>query len=276
MEDKTKEIEEIKADLLGKNRYTFDDYRKLMYLLRAPGGCPWDRAQTHESIRENFIEETYEVIEAIDKGDKKLLCEELGDVLMQVLFHIEMAEEDGDFTLEDVTTGSVQKLIYRHPHIFADGNAKTADEVLATWDTLKAAEKHRKTVASSMESVPRQLPALMRAAKVGKKAAKVGFDFANAADAAQKIAEETGEVLSAPPEKLEEEVGDLLFAAVNVSRLLGVSPEAALQRATDKFIARFSEVEAAVAADGYDMKSLSLAQLDAYWDAIKAKNSENH
>ncbi|MBQ7661097.1 MAG: nucleoside triphosphate pyrophosphohydrolase [Clostridia bacterium] len=276
MEEKIKEIEKIKADLLSKNRYTFDDYRKLMYILRAPGGCPWDRAQTHESIRENFIEETYEVVEAIDNGDRGLLCEELGDVLMQVLLHTEMAEEDGDFTLEDVVTGSVQKLIYRHPHVFADGSAKTSAEVLATWDTLKAAEKHRDTVADGMRSVPKQLPALMRAAKVGKKAAKVGFDFPSAAEAAKKIEEETGEVLTATADTLTEEVGDLLFAAVNVARLLGVSPEEALNRATDKFISRFAAVEAAVTADGLEMKSLPLDTLDAYWDAVKAKNSENN
>ena len=257
-----------------KEKYDFDDLCAVMKILRGEGGCPWDREQTHESIRKNFIEETYEVAEAIDTKDRKLLCEELGDVLLQVVFHTQIETEIGGFDIEDVTTGIVKKLIYRHPHIFGDVAAETADKVLENWDALKAKEKHRETVTDSMRSVARPLPALMRADKVGKRAAKVGFDFATAADAAKKIAEETEEALAADEASRAE--GDLLFAAVNVARKLGVDPEKALSDATDKFINRFSGVEEAVLADGKRMEELPLAALDAYWDAQKrAKHSEN-
>ncbi len=259
-----------------KDKYNFDDLCAVMKILRGEGGCPWDREQTHESIRKNFIEETYEVAEAIDTKDKKLLCEELGDVLLQVVFHTEMETEVGGFDIGDVTTGIVKKLIYRHPHIFGDVSAETTDKVLENWDALKAKEKHRETVTDSMRSVARPLPALMRAEKVGKRAAKVGFDFATAADAAKKIAEETEEALAADEATRAEEVGDLLFAAVNVARKLGVDPEKALSDATDKFIDRFAGVEEAVLADGKHMEELPLSVLDTYWDAQKrAKHGEN-
>lgn len=261
--------EDIKKALLQKDRYDFDDYLALMRVLRAPDGCPWDREQTHESIRKNLIEETYEVVEAIDTGDRTLLCEELGDVLMQVIFHTQIEEDAGSFTMEDVITGSVQKLIYRHPHVFADTVADTSDKVLENWDALKATEKHRETVTDALRSVPRPLPALMRAEKVGKKAAKVGFDFETPEDAAKKISEELAEVLSASDETREEELGDLLFAVVNTARKYGVDPEAALTRATDKFIDRFEKVENGVRADGKQMAELPLAELDRYWDAVK-------
>ena len=269
-------MNEKAKELLGKEKYDFTDLCRVMEILRGEDGCPWDREQTHESIRKNFIEETYEVVEAIDTKDAHLLCEELGDVLLQVVFHTEMEREAGHFTIDDVTDGIVKKLIYRHPHIFADTAAETADKVLENWDALKAKEKHRDTVTSSMRAVPRPLPALMRADKVGKRAAKVGFDFATAADAAEKIAEETSEVLTATDATRAEEVGDLLFAAVNVARKCGVDPERALSDATDKFINRFEAVENAVRADGKTMESLPLSALDAYWDRVKAAgNGEN-
>ena len=269
-------MNEKAKELLGKEKYDFADLCRVMEILRGEGGCPWDREQTHESIRKNFIEETYEVVEAIDTKDAHLLCEELGDVLLQVVFHTEIEREAGRFTVGDVTDGIVKKLIYRHPHIFADTAAETADKVMDNWDKLKAKEKHRDTVTSSMRSVPRPLPALMRAEKVGKRAAKVGFDFATAADAAVKIAEETNEVLTATDATRAEEVGDLLFAAVNVARKCGVDPERALSDATDKFIDRFAAVEDAVRADGKRMEDLPLSVLDTYWDRVKAnRNGEN-
>ena len=269
-------MNEKAKELLGKKTYDFADLCRVMEILRGEGGCPWDREQTHESIRKNFIEETYEVVEAIDLRDAHLLCEELGDVLLQVVFHTEMEREAGHFDIGDVTDGIVKKLIYRHPHIFADADAATADAVLENWDALKAKEKHRDTVTASMLAVPRPLPALMRAEKVGKRAAKVGFDFATAADAAKKIAEETEEVLTVTDATRAEEVGDLLFAAVNVARKCGVDPEQALTAATDKFINRFAAVENAVTADGKTMENLPLAELDAYWDRVKAtQNGEN-
>ena len=269
-------MNEKAKELLGKAKYDFADLCRVMEILRGEGGCPWDREQTHESIRKNFIEETYEVVEAIDTKDAHLLCEELGDVLLQVVFHTQIEREAGRFTIDDVTDGIVKKLIYRHPHIFADTTAETAETVLDNWDKLKAKEKHRDTVTASMRSVPRPLPALMRAEKVGKRAAKVGFDFATAADAAVKIAEETNEVLSATEATRAEEVGALLFAAVNVARKCGVDPERALSDATDKFIDRFAAVEDAVRADGKRMEDLPLSVLDTYWDRVKAnRNGEN-
>ena len=262
--------------LLNKERYDFGDLCDVMAILRAPGGCPWDMEQTHKSIRQNFIDETYEAVEAIDTDDKTLLCEELGDVLMQVVFHTQIEEETNGFTMEDVTTGVVQKLIYRHPHVFADTVADTSDEVLVNWDKLKAKEKHRDTVTATLESVPKPLPALMRAEKVGKKAAKVGFDFATAQDAAKKITEETAEFLEADDETRAEELGDLLFAVVNTARKYGISAEEALTHATNKFIARFAEVEERVTADGKNMADLPLSALDEYWDAVKkSKSGEN-
>lgn len=266
-----------KKALLNKERYDFGDLCDVMEILRAPGGCPWDMEQTHKSIRENFIEETYEVVEAIDTDDKTLMCEELGDVMMQVVFHAQIEAEQGGFTMEDVTTGVCEKLIYRHPHVFADTVADTSDEVLVNWDKLKNAEKHRETVTDSLRSVPKQYPALLRAQKVGKKAAKVGFDFACAEDAAKKITEETAELLSAKEEDRFEELGDLLFAVVNTARQYGISAEEALAKATDKFISRFAEVEEGVIKDGKDMTKLSLEELDTYWDAAKMrKNGEIH
>lgn len=258
-----------KKALLNKEHYDFYDLCDIMEILRAPGGCPWDMEQTHESIRQNFIDETYEAVEGIDLGDKALLCEELGDVMMQVVFHAQIDKEEGGFSIDDVTDGVVKKLIYRHPHVFADTVADTSDEVLVNWDKLKAVEKHRDTVTSSLESVPKPLPALMRAEKVGKKAAKVGFDFETPEDAAKKITEETEEFLNAPEDMREEELGDLLFAVVNTARKYGISAELALTKATNKFISRFAEVERGVVADAKNMAELSLEELDKYWDKVK-------
>ncbi|MBR5539743.1 MAG: nucleoside triphosphate pyrophosphohydrolase [Clostridia bacterium] len=270
-------MNELKKKLLEKERFSFEDLRDVMRVLRGKGGCPWDAEQTHESIREDFIEETYEVCEAIDTKNTALLREELGDVLLQVVFHTQMEEENGVFTMEDVTTEVCQKLIYRHPHVFADTVADTSDEVLVNWEKLKNKEKHRDTVTDTLKSVPKQYPALLRAQKVGKKAAKVGFDFASAADAAKKIEEETKELLEAPEEMRKEELGDLLFAVVNTARQYGISAEEALANATDKFISRFERVENGVIADGKDMRDLSLSELDCYWDKVKLdKNSKNN
>ena len=258
-----------KKELLSKEHYDFYDLCTVMEILRAPGGCPWDREQTHESIRQNFIDETYEAVEGIDNNDKELLCEELGDVMMQVVFHAQIDKEEGGFDIDDVTDGVVKKLIYRHPHVFADTVADTSDEVLVNWEKLKAKEKHRDTATSALESVPKPLPALMRAEKVGKKAAKVGFDFETAEDAAKKITEETEEFLSADDAHREEELGDLLFAVVNTARKYGISAELALTKATNKFISRFAEVEKGVITDGKNMEELSLEELDKYWDRVK-------
>ena len=222
------------AAFLTKERYDFSDLCTVMKLLRAPGGCPWDREQTHASIRKNLIEETYEVVEAIDNADNVLLREELGDLLLQVVFHARMAEEEGAFDIGDVCDEICRKLIVRHPHIFSDVTASTAGEVLDNWDQIKRATKKQKSTTESMRSVSRALPSLMRAYKLGEKAAKTGFDFPDADSAADGLREELDElseaVAAGDEQAVREETGDLLFAAVNVARKLGVDPEEALYR----------------------------------------------
>ena len=225
------------AAFLTKTRYDFADLCTIMKLLRAPGGCPWDREQTHRSIRKNLIEETYEVVEAIDNDDSVLLREELGDLMLQVVFHARMAEEEGAFDIGDVCDEICRKLIVRHPHIFSDVTASTSGEVLDNWDKIKRATKKQKSTTESMQSVSRALPSLMRAYKLGEKAAKTGFDFPDAASAADGLREELDELTEAvrigDAQAVREETGDLLFAAVNVARKLGVDPEEALCRASE-------------------------------------------
>lgn len=253
-------------------RYGLNDLMQVLERLRAPGGCPWDAEQTHESIRLSAVEEAYEVVDAIDRRDDTALCEELGDLLMQAAFHARLGEERAAFTMRDVTTGIVQKLLYRHPHVFANASVSGSGEVLANWEKLKSAEKGFSTVASAMEAVPKCFPALMRAAKVQKKAANAGFDWNSAADALHKIYEEADELKAAAeegPERLKEETGDLLFSAVNVARLLKLDPEEALTEATDKFLSRFKRMETRILEDGKALKDMTLPEMDAYWDAIK-------
>lgn len=265
-------IEKIK-ELLNKSEYNFDDLCAVMEILRSEGGCPWDREQTHESIRQNFIEETYEVCEAIDNSDAKLLREELGDVMLQVVFHAQIEKEKGVFDIDGVASDIVKKLIYRHPHIFASTVADTTDVVLENWEALKAKEKHRETTTDTLKSIPKQFPALMRAQKVGKKAAKVGFDFEDVHSATDKVYEELDELFTASEEDRFEEMGDLLFAVVNTSRKLGIDAELALSRATDKFINRFSLVEDKIAKDGKDMSKMNIEEMDIYWDKAKIEQS---
>lgn len=268
---------EEKKFLQIKEKYQFDDLLSIMSILRAPGGCPWDREQTHQSIRKNLIEEAYEVCEGIDQQDDDILCEELGDLLLQVVFHACIAQEDHRFDIDDVADGICKKLIRRHPHIFADVKADTSDQVLENWDQIKQAEKAKKgekTSASGiMNHVFRGMPALMRAQKVQGRAAKVGFDWDTAQEAAVKLTEECDELFAAVGQQDKqaalEEAGDLLFAAVNVIRKCGIDAEEALSFATDKFIGRFTQVEQRVEADGKKMSDLPLVELDKYWDAVK-------
>lgn len=266
----------IKAEKLkSEEKHDFDSLIEIMELLRSDEGCPWDREQTHESIRGNFIEETYEVIEAIDTADPLLLREELGDVLLQVVFHSRMEEEKGIFNIGDVIHDICQKLIDRHPHIFASVVAETSDEVLKNWDMIKSEEKKRKTVSSSMSSVPPSLPALMRADKIGSKAAKVNFDFASPQDAFEKVYEEIEEVRNemtaeaVNEDALAEEIGDLLFAVVNTARLLNIDSEKALNSASDKFLKRFEKLEKEVARQELEIQSMSMPELDFIWENIK-------
>ena len=262
------------VDFEFKNKYNCGDLEKIMELLRQPGGCPWDAKQTHESIKQNLIEETYEVIEAINKKDDALLCEELGDIMMQVVFHAQMEKEKGTFDFDDVCDGICKKLIIRHPHVFGDTRADSVEKVLSNWDEIKNRTKGRKTVTDSMESVPRELPALMRATKLQKKAADVGFDWPDSSGAFDKLYEEFAELREAVDQgdksHIEEEFGDLLFAAVNVSRFIKTDAEEALTKASDKFLFRFSKVEAIAKERGIDMKSAPLETLDAIWDEVKS------
>ena len=262
-------------DFVEKSEYKFEDLVEIVKILRSPEGCPWDREQTHKSVRSDFIEETYEVIEAIDTDDLDLLKEELGDVLLQVALHSEIESEKGTFNIDDVCDGICKKLIIRHPHVFGNVNADTTEQVLKNWDAIKMQTKSQQTQTQAMESVSKALPSLMRSTKVQKKAAKVGFDWEKPEDALDKLMEECEELKAAMQngdrENQVEELGDVLFSAVNVARLLNIDSEHALYDACDKFIGRFSKVEALANERGIDMKNASLSELDSLWDEVKIK-----
>ena len=262
-------------DFEKKSFYGVEDLREIVRILRAPGGCPWDREQDHHSIRRNLLEEAYEAAEAIDEGNPEHLQEELGDVLLQVVFHARMEEEQGGFDLDDVADGICKKLIYRHPHVFGDVTVSGSGEVLQNWEELKKREKHQTTAADSVDSVARSLPGLWRAEKIQKKAAKVGFDWDSVDGAMDKLREETEELQTAIREgsNVSEELGDLLFAAVNVARFVKVDPETAMTAACDKFARRFRAVEEAARAQGKDLASMTLAEMDALWDAVKQQEA---
>ena len=266
------------VDFEFKDRYDINDLISIVTVLRAPGGCPWDREQTHESIKKNFIEETYEVIEAINKKDAELLKEELGDVLLQVALHSEMEREKGSFDFNDVANDIVKKLVIRHPHVFGDVVANNGEEALNSWDNAKQKSKGVKKQSDSMLSVPRELPALMRAQKIQSKAAKVGFDWNNAYDAIDKLYEEINELKMAMlhnnSSEIEDEFGDVLFTCVNISRFLKVDSEEALTSATDKFVSRFTLVEEMAKERNIEMNSASLEELDLLWNEAKKIKSE--
>lgn len=256
-----------------KDRYDVADLIDIVEILRSPEGCPWDREQDHKSIRRDFLEETYEVIEAINKNDKELLLEELGDVLLQVVFHTQIEREQGTFELSDVADGICKKMIERHPHVFGEVKAETSEQVLENWDVIKKRTKKQKSQTESMLSIPREFPALMRADKVQKKAAKVGFDWDSVSGAFDKVTEELAELKTAvknsDKDNMREELGDLLFSVVNVSRFIGVDSEEALTGSTDKFIDRFSKVEKMAEEKGMNMKETELSELDKLWDLAK-------
>jgi tetrapyrrole methylase family protein / MazG family protein len=261
------------VDLIRKKSFDCNDLVEIVRILRAPGGCQWDQAQTHESIRRNFLEEAYEVAEAIDEGSTEHLKEELGDVLLQVVFHSSIEQDAGHFDLNDVADGVCRKLIYRHPHVFGDVTVHSTDEILSNWEELKKKEKGQETQADALDAVARTLPALWRAEKVQKKAAKVGFDWPDVSGAMEKVSEETAELSAAMAGDgdVTEELGDLLFAVVNAARFLKVDPEDALHAASDKFSARFRRVEEAAAAQGRRMEDMTLAEMDKLWDEVKHK-----
>ena len=257
--------------LTGKDSYGFDDLLLIVRMLRSPRGCPWDREQTHSSIRADLLEETYELAEAIDLDSTELLREETGDVLLQTVLHSQISSEEGRYDMNDVVNELCNKLIIRHPHVFGTATAEGSGEALANWDAVKSATKGRKTVSDKMRSVARTLPALMRADAVGAKSKKASFDFNSPEEAAAKVKEELGEVMSAVAQggNVEEEIGDPLFSAVNLARVAGVEPEEALTRATDKFIDRFTALEKLSEDMGADIASLGQQKADELWEKIK-------
>jgi tetrapyrrole methylase family protein/MazG family protein len=257
--------------LVNAEKYGFDDLVLVMQLLRSEGGCPWDIEQTHKSIRKDLIEETYEVIEAIDTDDPVLLREELGDLLLQIAFHADIEDEEGRFDVYDVANDICVKLIHRHPHVFGKVKVENSDEVLANWDKIKVAEKHRDTLTDKLRAIPPMLPALMRAQKVGKKASFFDFDTADAVIA--KLYEEIEEVKEAmergDKDDVSEEIGDLLLTVTSLARKAGVDSEQALYNATNKFIDRFEKVEKTVNAQGKNVEEMTMEELDGVWDIIK-------
>jgi tetrapyrrole methylase family protein / MazG family protein len=252
-------------------RYNMDDLVAVMTKLRAPDGCPWDREQNHESLLTNLLEESYEFIGAVRDGDVEHMYDELGDVLLQVVFHAEIARQQGDFDIGDVTTAITGKMIERHPHIFGSVKADTAEQVLTNWEAIKRSQRGIRSVAEAMEDVSAGMSPTMRAEKVQHKAAKVGFDFPNATAALAKVLEEAEEVRDCLDRGVdpEMELGDLFFSAVNVCRLCKKNPDISLRVATDKFIRRFRKMENLLKKSGKSIEDLTLSEMDVYWSIEK-------
>ena len=263
-----------------QNDSSFSELVAIMARLRGPAGCPWDRQQTHTTLKPYLLEEVYEALEAIDAADDAELCKELGDVLLQVVFHAQIAAEEGRFDIEAVGQAIVDKLIRRHPHVFGDASADGADEVLLRWEQIKKQERQEQgeTAPSLLAGIPKHLPALMRAQRIQVRVAQQGFDWDEVEGALDKVEEEFAEVRQAWESgggaAVEEEFGDLLFSLVNASRFLKVEPEQALRRAVAKFERRFRTLEEIVRARGGEVAALSLAALDEIWDEVKARERD--
>lgn len=259
-----------------KDHYNINDLIEIVKVLRSENGCPWDKVQTHESIRNSLIEEVYEVIEAIDMGSSEMLLEELGDVLLQVVFHAQIKTEENVFNFEDVCNDICQKLIIRHPHVFGQVTVNNCDEVLTNWEKIKQQTKGQTTFTETLESVPKTFPALMKAQKIGKRAAKSGMDFANISDAIERLKSEINELEEAialnDKGKIDEELGDVLFSCTNIARKVDTDAEMVLADATEKFIKRFAKTEELIRLKEIDMTSLSIEELDEYWKQAKAQN----
>lgn len=260
-----------------KEHYQVSDLVRIMSLLRDRDGCPWDLEQTHQSIRKNLIEEAYEVVEAIDANNPEMLCEELGDLLLQVVFHSRISEEAGDFSIDDVADGICKKLILRHPHIFGDTVVNNSKQVLENWDEIKKKEKGQTTVSQTLHSVPKVFPALMRSQKVQKRAAKSGFDYPDAVAALSDLESEIAELKAALQKQdslsCREELGDVLFSAVNVARMLDIDAEESLTASCDKFIKRFDAVELLAKRENVDLKHAPLERLNKLWRDVKNAQS---
>jgi len=252
---------------------SFDELVSLMTTLRGPNGCPWDRKQTLESLKPFIVEESYEVVDAIDRGDRAALAEELGDFLLQAVFVAEITRAEGSFDIDDVITAIHDKLVRRHPHVFGEVEAKDAEQVLVNWEKLKNEERKAEN-KSVLAGVPQSLPALLKASRLTEKAARVGFDWRRAEDVLAKIDEEVGElreaVASDDGQSIHDEIGDLLFSITNIARKLEVNAEEALQSANRKFLRRFESMERAVRSEGRNLDQLTLEQMDALWDEAKA------
>jgi MazG family protein len=269
-----------------------DWFEKLVAIqkrLRDPGGCPWDREQTHETLRTYLIEEAYEVLDALDSGDDEKFIEELGDLLLQVAFHSQIASEEGRFEVSDVIRAVHDKMIRRHPHVFGDLHAKDSDEVLRNWQKIKAQERQAKDspasaasapankTESALDGVPRAIPATLEGLQLTKKAARIGFDWENPEGILEKLREETGEVeralKSGDRPHIEEELGDLLFAAVNLARFVHIDPEIALKNANAKFVRRFHEMERLAAQSGRKFEDVPRSEKETLWNSAKVAGS---
>lgn len=261
------------VDFEIKDKYNIEDLIRIVQVLRAPGGCPWDREQTHQSIKKNFIEETYEVIEAINKDDAEGLREELGDVLLQVLLHCQMESEKGVFDFNDVANDLCKKLVVRHPHVFGEKSAQNEAEALERWDEIKLKTKGMKKQSEAMLKVPREFPALMRAQKIQEKAAKAGFDWNDENGAIEKLFEEINELKTAlsggNQNEISDEMGDVLFSCVNISRFAKSDAEESLSASTDKFLSRYLIVEELAEQRSVNMKEAPIEVLDELWDEAK-------
>ncbi len=262
---------------MENKRYTFEQLLAIMERLRSKDGCPWDKEQTHQSLKSDTIEEAYELVEAINNNDDKNMQEELGDLLLHIAFHIQIAKEENRFDEDDVLYGIIEKMIRRHPHVFGDQHAKNADEVLVQWDEIKKIEKEHTTTTDVMRSVAKALPALTRASKIQKKAAKVGFDFEDEIQMLEKLDEEVQEMKEAVQKKniacIEDEIGDLLFQIVNLSRFFGLNAENTLTNATEKFINRFEGIEELAINQQREMATLSLNEMNELWEVVKKQQS---
>jgi tetrapyrrole methylase family protein/MazG family protein len=263
---------------MGEIGDKFEELVGIMHTLRKPGGCPWDREQTFDSLKEYVIEETYEVVDAIDAHDLDELRGELGDLMLQIVFQSELAEEQGDFDIKDVIEGISTKLIRRHPHVFGDTSVAGADEVVHRWEQIKRGEKGYEHRTSILDGVPRQLPALMLAMEISKRAAKAGFEWPRLDAVVDKLDEEVQELKAElhqdNRERISEELGDLLFTVVNIARWTKVHPEDALRAMTNRFSTRFRHIEAAANGAGKTLEEMSIEEMDAAWDQAKRETTE--
>ncbi len=253
----------------------FDRTVEIMRKLRSEQGCPWDRKQTHQTLKSYLIEEAYELMEAIDENDPEKMKEELGDLLFQIVFHAQLADEKGEFNIRDVLESINQKMVSRHPHVFGSDRLDTAEQVLKRWDEFK--KKEGKLKDSLLEGVPKAMPSLLRAKKVQERASKVGFDWSEVNDVLEKVKEEFDEFIESlrhgKKEEIEEEIGDLFFSLVNLSRFVKINPEDALQKTTSKFVKRFQYIEEKAKKQGKKLEEMSLEEMDALWEEAKREKS---